>query len=161
MAVPSNTHRQPALAQSSLQLQFLEAPPGQEFGFRLPDIASQTGIDTRTPTRSYFSGVASQPSSKSSGPPSSQGTSLFAGGSLGQASTAAMSHVASVCSSSSTSEWHLDVQRDPTSQYVRATPRRPSATSVTATYENPRSTTSHVGGIVAHEEASEPDAAPF
>jgi len=109
MAVPSNTHRQPALAQSSLQLQFLEAPPGQEFGFRLPDIASQTGIDTRTPTRSYFSGVASQPSSKSSGPPSSQGTSLFAGGSLGQASTAAMSHVASVCSSSSTSEWHLSV----------------------------------------------------
>ena len=154
MAVPSQTHRQPTPTQSSLQPQFLQAPPGQEFGFRLLDTASQIGIDTHTPTHTHFFGVASQPSSKGSGPPSSQSTSLFGGGSLGQASTAVTSRAPSVCSSSSTGERHLDAQCDPLFQRVS---HRPSATSVTSTYENPHSTTSHIGSVAAHEGASEPD----
>ena len=158
MAIPSQTHRQPTPAQSSLQPQFLQAPPSQEFSFRLPDTTSQIGIDTCAPTRTCFFGVASQPSSKGSGPPSSQSTSLFGGGSLGQASTAATSRAPSVCSSSSTGEWRLDVQCDPLFQRVS---HRPSATSVTSTYENPCSTTSRIGGVAAHEGASEPDGVPF
>ena len=118
MAIPSQTHRQPTPAQSSLQPQFLQAPPSQEFSFKLLDTTSQIGINTHAPTRTRFFGVASQPSSKGSGPPSSQSTLLFGGGSLGQASTAATSCVPSVCSSSSTGERCLDAQCDPLFQCV-------------------------------------------
>ena len=158
MAIPSQTHRQPTPAQSSLQLQFLQAPPGQEFSFRLPDTTSQIGINTCTPTHTCFFGVASQPSSKGFGPPSSWSTSLFGGGSLGQASTAVTSHALCICSSSSTGEWHLDMQCNPLFQHVS---HQPSATSVTSTYENPHSTTSHVSSVAAHEGASGPDGVPF
>ena len=43
--------------QSSLQPQFLQATPGQQFGFRVPDATSQAESDTWAPPRVRFLGI--------------------------------------------------------------------------------------------------------
>ena len=122
-------------AQSSLQPQFLQATPGQQFGFRVPDATSWAESDTRAPPRARFCGVSSQPSSRGSGPPLSQSTSLFSGGSLGTNSTAATSRAPSICSS--TGERGLAKQRDPSSQHARSP--TPSTSRISDMDDLPRS----------------------
>ena len=113
MAVPQ-AHGQSTFTQSSPQPEFLQATPGQQFGFRVPYTAFQAESNTQAPPRTRFGGLSSQPSSKGSGPPSSRSPSLFLGGSMGTSSTAATSRAPSICSSKG--ERCPTVQRDPSPQ---------------------------------------------
>ena len=117
-AIPQ-THGQPTLAWSPpLPPEFFQAMPSQQFRFRVPDTALQVESNTRAPSCTQFRGVSSQPSSRGSGPPSSQGTSLFSSGSLGTSLTAATSREPSICPS--IGEPRLDKQCDPSSQRAQA-----------------------------------------
>ncbi|KAF8449208.1 hypothetical protein L210DRAFT_3640832 [Boletus edulis BED1] len=115
VAVPQ-THGQSTFTQSPPQPEFLQATPNQQFRFRVPYAPFQAENNKQAPPRTRFCGPSSQPSSKDSGPPSSQSPSLFSGGSAGTRSTAATSHAPSTCSSKG--ERRPMAQRDPSPQHI-------------------------------------------
>ena len=115
--VASQNPEPPVTASAPPHPEFRLATPGQQFGFRLPEAASQPESYTRAPTRTWFFGASSQPSSTGSVlPPSSQSPSVFSGGPLGSNSTAATSRTPSLCSSMSGRRLQVSGLRNSASQ---------------------------------------------